>query len=186
MKRIILQTMPHTGTHTMLYLLRVLGGLPVWWHHWEPPAMQYIGRLLGQDLSDFVFVQTYRDSDNTFESYERRDTERGHEYFRANKGIYDRWAHMFSATTIGIEASRALKTACVMHIYKQMETDVPMDVLRFMNTWEKTASFTNGSAIGSLGYLHEDHWGDVKRALHKYRITNEILDDFFGGENNAT
>jgi hypothetical protein len=46
MKKILLQTMPHTGTHTMHYLFNVLGGIDVIWHHWEHTGSTTVLRTL--------------------------------------------------------------------------------------------------------------------------------------------
>lgn len=60
MRPIILLTMPHTGTHTLLYLLNVLGDAETYHCHVAKPDKQRLARLFNQDLSDAVIIYTHR------------------------------------------------------------------------------------------------------------------------------
>lgn len=72
MKPIILLTMPHTGTHTLMYLLNVLGGAKTYHSHVtlaDKPKLVYLFNL---DLSDTIIIYTHRRVDKHLESWKER------------------------------------------------------------------------------------------------------------------
>lgn len=89
--------MPHTGTHTMHYLFNVLGGIEVWWHHWEKSCLQDIDIAMHINWKDFVFVRTHREALETARSYEKRavSIEAGTKYYNECVGVFAQYRRRF-------------------------------------------------------------------------------------------
>lgn len=72
MKPIILLTVPHTGTHTMMYLLNVLGNAKTYHSHITKADKAKLTYLFNLDLSDAVIIYTHRNRDDHQESWDER------------------------------------------------------------------------------------------------------------------
>lgn len=194
MKRVILMTVPHSGTHTMMYLLHRLGGLPVWWIHFEersviPPGT--FNAMLKQDKRDTLFVQLYRDRDQLKQSYINRAPKdgKGEAHFNENWKVYEEWSNRFPADVeIDIGADDAVKTNKVKHIFKLMEANIPPDALTFMKTWKKMGSYdpVTDTLSGNTGFLTDEHWNTNNRVLQTRLIKEKNVNDIFKGENDGT
>lgn len=182
MKQIIIQTIPHTGTHTLMYLLTVLGKLPTWWHHWNKNCIQAMEFLLEQDdLSNMVFVRTFRDEQSTEDSYRRRDGDRGSEQYKLHEKLWEKYFPLFPCgITIPIEANNAVKTRAIMSVFKAIETDVPPAVLEYMKTWPKLGVYGQGTIHG---VLDEKQWIILTKFLEYNSLQRPTVRDRFTEEN---
>jgi hypothetical protein len=161
-----------------MHLLHTLGELPVWWHHWEPNAQEEIAALSKANHRDLVFVQTYRDPESLRASHVKRDPENGDEFYLTCNRIYESSWHLFPCVTIGIEASDALKTAAVFHIFKLMRQSIPPAALTFMESWRR---------INSIEDADKSIERELKQTLTSRRIKSERLAEIIKeGENDGT
>ena len=164
MKKILLQTMPHTGTHTMHYLFNVLGGIEVVWHHWEDNCSDDIKIAKGLDWEDFVFVRTYRNPVYTLESYKRRaiSEEAGEQYFYDCLKVFASHNHIFPISIgIKIDAPPIHKTKWALEVFRRCEVEPPEAALDYMKSWER---------------INSQHDEDnrvtkaIKQSIHKGRV----------------
>lgn len=156
--------MPHTGTHTMMYLFQILGGIEVVWHHWEPSAHKDIVLLAGMDWEDFVFVRTYRDPIETLASYESRGEtpEKGREYFHKCARVYAaNFIRYPIPVAIQIDANNATKTRMAMEVFRRCGVEPSEEALDYMKSWKRIAS------------QHDDEKPSkaIKSAIHKGRVS---------------
>jgi len=147
MREIILTTVPHTGTHTMHYLFGELGGIPVWWCHFEKASLNLLNALIRHDEFDwneFVHVQTFRSDESTRESFERRRAGKKIEtdYFDKCNQIRDGLTiKMLKPIVINIEAPIAQKTEEAMKVFKRVGIEPSPEAIEFMKTWPKVNSY---------------------------------------------
>lgn len=164
MKKILLQTMPHTGTHTMHYLFGVLGGIDVWWHHWEKNCLEDIELAKGLDFGEFVFVRTYRNPVDTLDSYKTRatDPQAGALYFTECCEVFTEHNKDFPvAIAIKIDGTNAEKTRHALEVFRRCGVDDPPEAaLEYMKTWKRIAS------------VHDDEkpMKAIKQSISKGRI----------------
>ena len=171
MKKILLQTMPHSGTHTMHYLFNVLGGIEVVWHHWEPNAELDIEYVKNMDWEDFVFVRTYRSPASLFESYASRDPEGGSKYFYKCVEMFAKHNLAFPVPIgIEIEGPNIHKTKWVLEVFRRCEVVPPEVVLDYMETWKKTNERSEDGSPQERHGFSENDWPLVKKSLHKGRV----------------
>lgn len=164
MKKILLQTMPHTGTHTMHYLFNVLGNIPVIWHHWETGCLKDIEIVAGMDWKDLLFVRTYRNPEDTLESYKGRalTPEAGEEYFYECARICAHNQLRFPVpVAIQIDADNATKTRMAMEVFRRCGVEVPKAALDYMKSWKR------------IGSRHDEEQPDkaIKSSIHKGRVS---------------
>ena len=147
MKKILLQTMPHTGTHTMHYLFNVLGGIEVVWHHWEKNCIKDIEIVMGMDWKDFVFVRTYRDPIETLRSYEKRavSIEAGTAYYNECVNVFATYRHgrlvrRFPRPIILELGNKKQMTSAAKEVFSKCGVPVPEAAEDYMKSWERIAS----------------------------------------------
>ena len=164
MKAILLQTLPHTGTHTMHYLFCILGGIQVVWHHWEPGLHEDIEIALNElNWDDYVFVRTYRNPEATLESYQRRSPRKqsGTEYFDDCVATYDQYAHKFPVpVSIHIDGPKIDKTNKALEVFRRCGVEPTAGALEYMKSWKR---------IGSQ-YDTEQPSREIKESIHKGRV----------------
>jgi hypothetical protein len=142
MKKILLQTMPHTGTHTMHYLFNVLGGIDVIWHHWEHNCLEDIVIAKNLDWSDLVLVRTHRDSLETLESCEGRATSReaGQEYYENCREIFYQNRRSFPRPIIIEIGNKERATAAALDVFRACEVEPSEEALDYMKSWKRIGS----------------------------------------------
>lgn len=74
MKRLLLLTVPHSGTHTWFRLLSHIGGLPIWYSHFDRQSWALLERALSD--RDTLFLVAKRQGDALVETYARRATKK--------------------------------------------------------------------------------------------------------------
>ena len=164
MKKILLQTMPHTGTHCMHYLFAVLGGIEVIWHHWEKSCLEDIKILKGIDWDDFVFVRTYRNPVATLESYKGRaaDEATGEAYYSECVNVCAQNMLQFPVPiAIEIDGDIATKTRNALEVFRRCGVVPPEEALEYMKTWEKIGSQHNMKLPSKA----------IKQSIHKGRVS---------------
>lgn len=164
MKAILLQTMPHTGTHTMHYLFNVLGGIQVVWHHWEAGLYEDIEIALNElNWDDYVFVRTYRDPPATLESYKSRaiSDEAGLEYYDSCVDTYAKYAHRFPMPIgIHIDGPRDQKTGAALEVFRRCGVEPSEAALEYMKSWKRIGSQHDSEAPSRA----------IKESIHKGRV----------------
>ena len=163
MKKILLQTMPHSGTHTMIYLFHILGGIEVVWHHWEKNCLEDIEIAKNMDWKDFVFVRTYRNPVDTLDSYKTRlpDPQTGALYFMDCCEVFTEHNLDFPVPIgIEIDGTNADKTRHALEVFRRCEVEPSEAALDYMKSWKRIAS------------QHDDDKPEraLKLAIHKGRV----------------
>ena len=140
--KILLQTMPHTGTHTMHYLFNVLGGIEVVWHHWEKSCLKDIEIAMNMDWEDFLFVRTHRETLETVRSYESRavSIEAGTEYYNECVGIFAQYRRRFPRPIIMEIGNNRQMTSAAKEIFFRCGVVPSQEALDYMKTWKRIGS----------------------------------------------
>lgn len=166
MKPIILLTMPHTGTHTMVYLLAQLCGGKVYHNHLDGSNDHVLDKLYEQDLSDTVFVITDRTLDDMKESYAKRYPEDAGTRLKKALSCHDyacaRLMQHPMVYRILIDEQAPDKTAAALKIMKAAELPVSPAAQAFMKTWPKM-----NSRKGEEVSLSEDEADFMSRAKRR-------------------
>lgn len=166
MKKILLQTLPHTGTHCLHHLFGVLGGIEVVWHHWEPKALPEIEVVKTLDWKEFVFVRTYRNPRELLQSYKGRNPEGGEKFFDDCLDVFAmNWLAFPVAISIEIDAPIATKTRFAHEIFRRCGIKPPQEAIDYMKTWERINSQydADGPIMRSDGMLNSIHKGRVRQ-----------------------
>lgn len=159
MKKILLQTMPHTGTHMMHYLFNVLGGIPVIWHHWEDNGSDDIEIAKALDWKDFVFVRTHRPTRETIDSYLERDCIGGEQYYEECWEVFTQYRRCFPRPVVLELGDNEQMTTAAMEIFRRCIVIPPRPAIKYMKTWDKIASH-NGEPPNAA----------IKKSIHDGRM----------------
>ena len=164
MKKILLQTMPHTGTHTMRYLFNVLGGIEVVWHHWEKNCLDDIKLLQGMDWDDFVWVRTHRETLETVRSYEKRavSIEAGTKYYNECVGVFAQYRRRFPRPIIFELGNKRQMTTAAHEVFRRCEVEPPEAALDYMKSWERISSQHDEDNRVTKAIKQSIHKGRVK------------------------
>jgi len=166
MKKILLQTIPHTGTHMMHHLFGVLGGIDVIWHHWQAKEreLRAIEIAAGMDWEDFVFVRTHRPASEILESMLGRDCIGGEQYFHDCMEVFADNRRRFPRPLIFEIGDKQQMTRAGYELFHRCGKVPPRSAVNFMKTWKKVNSQhdTEDSILGSAA---------MKDSIHKGRVT---------------
>lgn len=164
MKKILLQTMPHTGTHTVHYLFGVLGGIEVVWHHWEKNCIPDIEIAMGLNWDDFVFVRTHRDALETLKSYQGRAVNdlAGAQYYVDCCEVFQKYSRHFPTAPIIMDLSNKVQmTFAANKIFFRCGVIPPQEAIEYMKTWKR---------IGSQ-HDEEPPAKAIKQSIHKGKVS---------------
>ncbi len=172
-KTMWLNTVPHSGTHTMLYLFSQLGGIEVLWDHFEarrkgPERGDWMVRIGKEKRDEIIFVQTYRSYPSLVKSFTQRtqtpEIAVGH--LHDNLEMRD---HMMDEDypvdfIFPIEAANESKTIIALRIFEACGVTPPPEAIRFMKTWPK---LNEHEGKPHRGFPNKDVWSAFKPLLHK-------------------
>ena len=133
------------------------------WHHWEPNCLKDIQILLGINWEDFVFVRTYRNPQDTLESYKGRalSPKHGEDYYVECLATFAAHNMKFPMPIgIPIDGSNATKTKWAMEVFRRCEVMPSEEALDYMKSWEK------------IGSQHDEELPAkaIKQSIHRGRV----------------
>ena len=173
MRSILLQTTPHSGTHTAMYIFEYLGGIPTHWHHWNASHLRAIEMLAKLDLRDMVVVHTQRPLPEITDSYKRRSGGKDDSLYLIEEAsaIATKYRRSFPVPWLLpiTDEANTLRDEIVMCIFDECDTPMPDSVERYMDTWEPL----NASENPYRGSVKRGEHSAVKALMVKRRITLE-------------
>lgn len=163
-KKILLQTMPHTGTHMAHYLFGVLGGIEIVWHHWEKACLKDIYIARDMDWSDFVFVRTYRETLETVRAYKEHavTSEAGAKYYTDCADVFVQYRRDFPRPIILELGDNQQMTSAALEVFYRCGVVPPEEALNYMTTWEKINSTQDDKELPNAA---------IKSSLKKGRVS---------------
>ena len=199
MKPIFLQTTPHTGTNTAVYLFQHLGGIPVFFIHfgdWE--MSEFLDKIHGY-REQFVWLHTARPRQDVLASYKKRMPE----YSRApehpnsaenllarNWAVEEKWHREFSeAFVLPIGVDVTLQTDVAKLVFKACGAEVPDSAKRFLETWPAYGTFPTGEPGDTRGWDSEEEMMAMRDVMRGYRVLpknrgEDNLNEFIQGLSN--
>ena len=138
-KEIILTTLPHTGTHALIYLFDVLGGVKVHWCHFAEGSEGALDWVQAQSNHEYVFVRTYRSTASLKASHDIREARKYHDSCLEVYNKYDEQVPYDFRFPIEDDAN--IKTGYALEIFYACGVGVSYEALRYMKTWHKLAGY---------------------------------------------
>ena len=170
MKTMWLNTVPHSGTHTLLYLFSQLGGIDVLWDHFEArrkgaERATWMVKHGKEQRKDIVFVQAFRTYPSLLASYLKRQPV-------PNSVLQDNLRMQQMMIEDGypvdfifpIEAANESKTRMALRIFKACGVTPPHEAMRFMKTWPK---LNEQGGAPHRGFPDKDVWSEFRPLLNK-------------------
>jgi len=180
LKPILIQTTPHTGTHTCMYLYRYLGGIPTFFMHFGDWDMSEFLSEFHDFRERFTFVHTARPYQDTVATYKKRTPKYAHDPEHSNSAenlvkrnmvVEEKWHREFSEALIqpiGIDVS--LQAACAKLIFEACGYEVPAIAKRFLETWPPKGTFPTGAKVDFHGFDTEAEATQMNRFMNDCRI----------------
>jgi len=168
MKSLILNTIPKTGTHTMLYLFGYLGGINMYFEHFELQFSHRLYQMLEhakEHRDELIFVQTARSSGPTVISNtaDAHDPDANYEYLLECYTMREemRRAGYPCDYFFPIEADVDGKTEVANIIFDACGIDPPAEAREFMKTWPRLHAAGQDDTRG-----FGDEWPEFRPTLH--------------------
>lgn len=142
MREVTAVTVPHTGTHTLIYLFGFYGHLPLSWGHFEEQNLKPIQKIMTRD--DHLFITTDRTEEQVAESFRRRHEPDSAE--SPNRHYYERCLEIrrtyweIFPTKVVLPLFNGTEVACnnvVYEVFERMESRVPFPIMCYMKEWFK-------------------------------------------------
>lgn len=174
MKTIVLNTIPHAGTHTMLYLFNFIGGIPIWWEHFDPNAIEYLYRAQAYvacaGREKYIFLQTERSYASLKESHDHRMITKGvpttdylDDCFAVREALIN--SNYPTDFILPLLATDEAKTEIALEVFEACEVKPPEEAVEYMKTWKplNRRRDIDGRGMG-------DDWFRFRPILSKNRI----------------
>lgn len=180
MKPLFLQTTPHSGTNTCMYLFNYLGGIPTFYMHFGDWELDKFLALLGDTRDEFVFLHTFRPFRDMAATYKKRTPEYAKEPSHANSAenlvkrnmaVEEKWRAEFSEAIllpIGVDAS--LQTFVAEMIFKACGAEVPDVAKRFFETWSPKSTFPTGDEVDFRGFDSAEEHQAMNEIMERFRV----------------
>ncbi len=177
MKPILLQTMPHTGTHTVQYLFNLLGGIPTYYHHYSDwKSIDDFLMAIDGIRNRFVVVHTFRIPEEVLESYKKREASAGKvtsvaaALLAAQQNVAADWQAEFrEAIMLPLVGQPDLQADVARLIFKDCGADVPDSAKLFLETWPPKAVFPNPT-VPWRGFDSAEELASMKQLMNDFRI----------------
>jgi hypothetical protein len=140
MKKLLLFTIPHTGTNTMHYLFGVLGKVEVYWCHFHAPSANKLRDLFRlEDPGDAVYMMTERDDENLRDSWKRRKRKGfKEEGVQAAFTMRDKYKPLLverGCFIMPIEGTTLERSLVALSVMDELGIEPKKPFLKFIETW---------------------------------------------------